>query len=146
MRRFQIACAIMALGLTAPVLAQTTAPAESHPTMPSNQPMPSDPTSSQTQSNTMSSPNQGDTTTADLTGQAIYSAKGEKIGTVSSMKTDAKGQQAASVTMGKYMGMGGQTILVPVSSLQARSSGGYTTNLSAAELKSLAKSGTSHMQ
>lgn len=80
-------------------------------------------------------------TTADLTGQAIYSKKDRKIGTVSAMTTDAHGQQAASVTIEKYLGMGGQMVAIPVSSLSARASGGYTTNLSSAELKSLAKSG-----
>lgn len=96
-------------------------------------------------------PTQGDSmmshanpTTANLAGQAIYNGKGKKIGTVSAMTTDTQGQQAASVTMEKYLGMGGQTVAIPVSSLQARQSGGYTTNLSSAELKSLAKSGATH--
>jgi hypothetical protein len=90
------------------------------------------------------SPAQGQTTAADLTGQSIYSAKGRKIGTVAAMSTDTHGQQAAAVSIEKYLGMGGQTVLIPVSSLQARSAGGYTTTLSSTELKALVKSpGTS---
>jgi sporulation protein YlmC with PRC-barrel domain len=87
----------------------------------------------------MTSPTQGNTTAADLTGQSIYSAKGTKLGTVASMSTDAQGQQAAAVRMGKHLGMGGQTVLIPISSLQARGSGGYATTLSTTELKALPK-------
>jgi hypothetical protein len=96
-------------------------------------------------------PTQGDAmashanpTTANLTGQAIYNTKGKKIGAVTAMTTDTQGQQAAAVTMEKYLGMGGQTVAIPVSSLEARQSGGYTTRLSSTELKSLAKSGAMH--
>ena len=84
-----------------------------------------------------SNPTQGQTTATDLTGQTIYSAKGHKIGTVSAMSTDAYGQQTVAVNVEKYLGMGGQTVLIPVRSLQARDGGGYTTNLSSAELKAL---------
>lgn len=83
-------------------------------------------------------------TTANLTGQAIYNTKGKKVGTITAMTTDAHGQQAASVTMEKTLGIGGQMVAIPVSSLEARQSGGYTTKLSSAELKSLAKSGATH--
>jgi sporulation protein YlmC with PRC-barrel domain len=99
-------------------------------TMPSNTP---------TQGDSMMS--HANPTTADLTGQAIYNSKGKKIGTVSAMTTDAQGQQAASVTMEKHLGMGGQAVAIPVSSLEARSGGGYTTKLSSSKLKALAKSG-----
>jgi sporulation protein YlmC with PRC-barrel domain len=121
-------------------LAQTTSPPASpmnqgpnQPTMPSNTPMQGD-----------SMMSHANPTTANLTGQAIYNTKGKKIGTVSAMTTDTQGQQAASVRMEKYLGMGGQTVAIPVSSLEARQSGGYTTKLSPSELKSLAKSGAMH--
>jgi hypothetical protein len=84
-----------------------------------------------------SSPSQGQTTAADLTGQLIYSSTGHKIGSVSSMTTDAQGQQEAVVSVGRYLGMGGKNVLMPVSSLQARSKGGYETTLSSSEIKKL---------
>lgn len=142
MTRFPVACAVLALSLASPMFAQDNKPSDQTP-------MPSPPASStQTpmQQQQMTSPSSGSTTAADLTGQAIYSSKGRKIGTVSSMSTDANGQQAAAVRMGKYLGMGGQTLNIPVSSLQARSGGGYTTTLSSTELKALAKSGSGSMQ
>jgi sporulation protein YlmC with PRC-barrel domain len=121
-------------------LAQTTSPPASpmnqgpnQSTMPSNTPMHGD-----------SMMSHANPTTANLTGQAIYNTKGKKIGTVSAMTTDAQGQQAASVRMEKYLGMGGETVAIPVSSLEARQSGGYATKLSSSELKSLAKSGAMH--
>ena len=128
----------------APVLAQTTSP----PPSPMNQgpsgTQPAMPANAPTQGDSMMAPSQISPASANLTGQAIYNAKGRKIGAVSAMTTDMKGQPAATVTMEKYLGMGGQAVAIPVSSLQARASGGYTTNLSAAELKSLAKSGAMH--
>ena len=119
---------------TGPMLAQDTTTSPSPPAQDQTAP-------SQTQQ--QMSPTQGQSTATDLTGQTIYSAKGSKIGIVSAMSTDAHGQQAASVSVEKYMGMGGQTVLIPVSSLQARSSGGYTTTLSSKELKALATSSSS---
>ena len=89
-----------------------------------------------------SGPAQGQATATDLTGQSIYTAKGHKLGTVSSMSTDEHGQQVAAVSIEKYLGMGGQTVLIPVSSLQARDKGGYSTTLSSSEIKALGKSGT----
>jgi sporulation protein YlmC with PRC-barrel domain len=97
------------------------------------------PTSPSTQ---MGPATQGQATATDLTGQTIYSAKGSKIGKVTAMSTDAHGQQAAAVSIERYLGMGGQTVLIPVSSLQARNDGGYATSLSSTELKSLATSGS----
>lgn len=145
MTRFPVVCAVLALGLASPVFAQSSMPSDQTPTQ--SQPMPSSPsTQTPMQQQQMTSPSSGSTTAADLTGQAIYSSKGRKIGTVSSMSTDAHGQQAAAVRMGKYLGMGGQTVNIPVSSLQARSAGGYTTTLSSTELKALAKSGSGSMQ
>jgi hypothetical protein len=125
-----------------PVLAQTTSP----PASPMNQ----GPNSNQSTmpSNTLmhgdSMMSHANPTSANLTGQAIYNTKGAKIGTVAAMTTDTQGQQAVSITMEKHLGMGGQSVAIPVSSLEARQSGGYTTKLSAAELKSLAKSGATH--
>jgi hypothetical protein len=137
MTRFSTMCAVFALSVAGPMFAQD---ASSPPNQPMNQPtQPSAQTPMQSQP--MNSPAQGSTTAADLTGQMIYSAKGTKLGTVSSMSTDAQGQQAAAVTMGKHLGMGGQTVLIPTSSLQARSNGGYTTTLSTTELKALSKAG-----
>ena len=146
MTRLFTTCAVLALSasLAAPMLAQATSTPNSQ-----DQGMPANGQTSTTPSQTPSTiPSQtqqmgtGQTTAADLTGQTIYSAKGHKIGTVSAMSTDTHGQQAAAVSIEKYLGMGGQTVLIPVSSLQARSTGGYTTTLSAAELKSLAKLGS----
>ncbi len=112
--------------------------------MPANGPSATAPsTTPSTSPSTQASPTQGQTTAADLTGQTIYSSKGRKIGKVTAMSTDAHGQQAAAVSVERYLGMGGQTVLIPVSSLQARDNGGYTTNLSSTEIKSLATSGAS---
>ncbi|GAA0568954.1 PRC-barrel domain-containing protein [Rhizomicrobium electricum] len=127
---------------TAPLWAQTTSPppspmnqgpASNQSTMPSNTPMHGD-----------SMMSHSNPTSANLTGQAIYNTKGKKIGTVAAMTTDTQGQQAVSVTMEKHLGMGAETVAIPVSSLEARQSGGYTTRLSSSELKSLAKSGATH--
>ena len=111
--------------------------------MPSNEPSSTSPSTTMPSQTQQMSPTQGQSTASDLTGQTIYSSKGRKIGTVSAMSSDAHGQQAASVSIEKYLGMGGQTVLIPVSSLQARDKGGYTTTLSSTELKSLAASGSS---
>ncbi len=73
----------------------------------------------------------------DLTGQAIYSAKGHKIGTVSSMTTDAQGQQVAVVGVERFLGLGGKNVEFPLSSLVPRYSGGYSTTLTADEIKNL---------
>ncbi|MBU6297503.1 MAG: PRC-barrel domain-containing protein [Alphaproteobacteria bacterium] len=80
-------------------------------------------------------------TQADLTGQMIYSEKGHKLGTVSSMTTDAQGQQAAVVSMERFLGMGGKSVVIPVAKLEARSAGGYTANLTASEIKKLPEAG-----
>jgi len=77
------------------------------------------------------------TTQADLTGQTIYDAKGTKIGIVSSVSTDAQGQQQAVVGVERFLGMGGKNVMFPVSSLKSRTAGGYTTSLTPAEIKGL---------
>jgi len=76
-------------------------------------------------------------TQAGLTGQTIYDAKGTKIGMVSSLSTDAQGQQQAVVGVERFLGMGGKNVMFPVSSLKARTAGGYTTSLTPAEIKGL---------
>lgn len=134
--------AVLAIGacFSAPMLAQvapsppTTNPMNQAQTQPSQQAAPS--------SNQMTAPSQGNAITADLTGQTIYTSKGKKIGTVAAMSTGSHGEQAASVTMEKYLGMGGQTVLIPVSTLKPRTAGGFTTSLSSKELKALPKTGT----
>jgi hypothetical protein len=72
-----------------------------------------------------------------LTGQTIYDAKGTKIGIVSSVSTDAQGQQQAVVGVERFLGMGGKNVMFPVSSLKSRTAGGYTTSLTPAEIKGL---------
>ena len=148
MSRLSMTCAVLAVStcLTGPMLAQATSPSAApdsqNQSMPMNGPSTTTPSTAPSQS-MQSSPTQGQTTATDLTGQTIYSSKGSKIGKVTAMSTDAHGQQAAAVSVEKFLGMGGQTVLIPVSSLQARSAGGYTTSLSSTEIKSLATSGSS---
>ena len=76
-------------------------------------------------------------TQASLTGQTIYDAKGSKIGIVTSVSTDAQGQQQAVVGVERFLGMGGKNVVFPVPSLKARTAGGYTTSLTPAEIKGL---------
>ena len=78
-----------------------------------------------------------------LAGQMIYSSKGTKIGTVAAVNTDAQGQQQAVVGVEQFLGLGGKNILFPVSSLQPRTGGGYTTSLSSAEIKKLPEASAS---
>lgn len=78
-----------------------------------------------------------------LAGQMIYSSKGTKIGTVAAVSTDSQGQQQAVVGVEQFLGLGGKNILFPVSSLQPRTGGGYTTSLSSAEIKKLPEASTS---
>jgi len=74
---------------------------------------------------------------SEYTGQTIYSSKGTKIGTVTAVTTDAQGQQQAVVGVEKFLGLGGKNVMFPVSSLQAKSGGGYTTSLTSTEIKAL---------
>jgi len=55
---------------------------------------------------------------SDMVGQMVYSSKGTKIGSISSVSTDAQGQQQAVVGIERYLGMGGKNVLFPISSLQ----------------------------
>jgi len=143
MSRLITAYTVLALStcLSVPMLAQTTnQPSSAPPSQDQGMSAPSTPAPS---TDMQSSPAQSQTTATDLTGQTIYTSKGRAIGKVSAMTTDAQGQQAASVSIERFLGMGGQTVAIPVSSLQARSSGGYSTSLTASQIKSLAKSGGS---
>ncbi len=92
------------------------------------------------------SPSEGNTTTSDLTGQAVYTAKDGKLGTVAAMSTGNHGEQSASVEIVSYPGMSGKTVLVPVSSLRPRGAGGYLTTLSLTELKALPAADTGQAQ
>ena len=74
---------------------------------------------------------------SEYTGKTIYSSKGTKIGIVTTVTTDAQGQQQAVVGVEKFLGLGGKNVMFPVSSLQAKSGGGYTTSLTSSEIKAL---------
>ncbi|MDE2499538.1 MAG: PRC-barrel domain-containing protein [Alphaproteobacteria bacterium] len=113
---------------TAPSQGVQTDHTQMTPGAPGEQPMPNQATP-------------GQSTQADLSGQMIYSEKGHKLGTVSSMTTDAQGQQAAVVSMERFLGMGGKNVVIPVSKLEARSGGGYTAELSASQIKKLPDAG-----
>ena len=122
MNKLLTTCAALALGglCLSPVYAQdTSAPAAPAP---------------QTQ---QAAPSQSLPMQSDLTGQTIYTKSGTKIGAVTSVTTDAQGQQQAVVSIEKFLGMGGKSVLFPADSLQSRSSGGYTTSLTSAEIKNL---------
>jgi hypothetical protein len=79
---------------------------------------------------------------AELSGQLIYNQRDEAVGTVSSVITDAQGQPRAVVGVEKFLGMGVKNLLIPVSSLQPRSAGGYTTSLSADDIRNLSEAKT----
>jgi len=74
---------------------------------------------------------------SDMVGQMVYSSKGTKIGSISSVSTDAQGQQQAVVGVERYLGLGGKNVLFPISSLKTRSKGGLTTTLTSSEIKQL---------
>lgn len=105
------------------------------------QPSPSAPASQAVPTSSATAPAPSDQ--SNLTGQMIYSSKGTKIGTVAAVSTDTKGQQQAVVGVEQFLGLGGKNILFPVSSLQPRAAGGFTTSLSSAEIKKLPEASTS---
>ena len=74
---------------------------------------------------------------ADLTGQMIYNQQHLVVGRVSSMTVDSHGLTQAVVGVEKFLGMGAKNIAIPVSSLQPRAAGGYTTSLSTSDIKNL---------
>lgn len=143
MKKLLLTCSAIAFGALSPGFAQTAAPQSA----PANQVQQTAPAATQDQTipqGATSSPQTGQmgqptATTQDLTGQTIYNSSGRAIGTVSSMTVDAQGQQEAVVGIEKYLGMGGTQVLFPVSSLQAKDSGGFTTTLTASEIKKLPK-------
>ncbi|HEY0283506.1 MAG TPA: PRC-barrel domain-containing protein [Rhizomicrobium sp.] len=114
MKKFLMVCAVSALsaGLFFPINAQDAA-----------QPV--------------TSPSGQTATQPDLVGQTVFNSEGSTIGTVSSVATDAQGQQAAVVDIS------GKKILFPVSSFTPKDGGGYTTTLSAEEIKNLPEAGGS---
>jgi hypothetical protein len=57
-------------------------------------------------------------------GQSLYDAKGAKLGTVSNVQVDSKGQQFAVVDTGS------RSVLIGTDKLQSRAEGGFTTSLS----------------
>jgi len=130
MRKIPIAAALLTTIFVAPVYAQDTATPAATPAPAAS---PADPSAAPAQSampaqNAMQS---------EYTGQTIYSSKGSKIGTVTAVTTDAQGQQQAVVGVEKFLGLGGKNVMFPVSSLQAKAGGGYTTSLTSTEIKAL---------
>ncbi len=130
MKKLLISCAVAALGagvLFGPVFAQDAmSPSTPSTGQPTPQTAPSSPSAPSAMRN-------------DLTGQTVYTEKGGKIGTVSSMATDAQDQQQAVVSIEKFLGLGGKNVLFPVSSLSPKAGGGYTTSLSSTAIKKLPK-------
>jgi hypothetical protein len=116
MKHFLISCAALAACCMSPAIAEDA----------------TTPAATAAQAHPMAAPAQ-----TDLTGQTIYSADGTAIGTVASVSTDAQGQPQAVVGVEKFLGMGGKNVLFPVSSLQPRTGGGYTTSLNSSEIKKL---------
>lgn len=131
MRKLPIVVALFSTLSIASVYAQDTMTPASPAPAPTAQAAPAAAPSESAAATTQTS------TQADLTGQTIYDAKGTKIGIVSSVSTDAQGQQQAVVGVERFLGMGGKNVMFPVSSLKSRTAGGYTTSLTPAEIKGL---------
>ncbi len=138
MKKFPLTITAVTLAaiFAGPIFAQDTSPATMTPAQDQQMTAPSQTAPDQTAPSQSSAPQ-----TADLSGQTIYSRSGRQIGTVSSMATDAQGQQVAVVSIGKYLGMGGKSVQFPVSSLSPKDGGGYTASLSAKEIKALPQVG-----
>jgi len=135
MNRLFVACSAVALGTfcASPLFAENAMqapPTQSQETTPPVTPM------TAPQQTTTPMTNQSGKT-ADLTGQMIYSATGDKIGTVASMTVDKQGQQAAVVKVEQHLGIGSKEVVFPMASLTAKSGGGYTTTLASSEIKKL---------
>lgn len=71
-------------------------------------------------------------------GQPVYNDKGQMIGTVTAITSDIHGQQLAGVRTEPGQGASG-TVLFPSNTLKPRPGGGFTTSLSANEIKALPK-------
>jgi len=143
MRKIPIAAALLSTIFVLPVYAQDAATPAATPTPAAS---PADPSAAPAQAATpaaapsdaaapAAAPNTA--MASEYTGKAIYSSKGTKIGTVTTVTTDAQGQQQAVVGVEKFLGLGGKNVMFPVSSLQAKSGGGYTTSLTSSEIKAL---------
>ena len=74
---------------------------------------------------------------ADAAGQAVYDQSGQTIGTIKSVVSDSTGNQQAVVSVGKFLGLGSRDIQIPASALQVKSGGGFTTSLTADQLKAM---------
>lgn len=128
MKKFWITCS--ALALSVGYFAQASAQDSTTSTMPAAAAQPA------AESSPMAP------TSAELTGQTIYDVQGSTVGTISSISTDANGSQQAVVGVEKFLGMGGKDVLLPVTSLQHRAGGGYTTTLTSSEIKNLPEAKT----
>lgn len=94
----------------------------------------------QADTQTTSSSDQKTAMPSDLSGQKIYTSTGNVVGMVASMSKDAQGQPAAVISVEKKLGIGSTKVLLPVSQLQPRDSGGgYYTNLTTAQVRALPK-------
>ena len=133
MRKLPIVVALFSTLSIASVYAQDTMT----PASPAQTPAQAAPAAAPSESAASAATSTQTSTQADLSGQTIYDAKGTKIGVVSSVSTDAQGQQQAVVGVERFLGMGGKNVMLPVSSLKSRTAGGYTTTLTPAEIKGL---------
>jgi len=133
MRKLPIVVALFSTLSIASVYAQDTMT----PASPAQAPAQAAPAAAPSESAASAATSTQTSTQADLSGQTIYDAKGTKIGVVSSVSTDAQGQQQAVVGVERFLGMGGKNVMLPVSSLKSRTAGGYTTTLTPAEIKGL---------
>ena len=135
MKKIAITAALLTTIFVAPVYAQDAATPAAAPAPAAS---PAEPAAAPAQSAMPSAaPAQSAAMQSEYTGQTIYSSKGTKIGTVAAVTTDAQGQQQAVVGVEKFLGLGGKNVMFPVSSLQAKSGGGYTTSLTSTEIKAL---------
>jgi len=138
MRKLPIVAALFSTLSIASVHAQDTMTPASPAAAPATQAAPAAaPTAAPAAAASESAASAATSTQANLTGQTIYDAKGTKIGIVASTSTDAQGQQQAVVGVERFLGMGGKNVVFPVSSLKARTAGGYTTSLTPSEIKGL---------
>jgi hypothetical protein len=126
MNRFVAALAVLSIAASGPALAK-------HHTSHSSK-------TAQADTQATSSTDQKSGVPSDLTGQKIYTSTGNLVGTVASMSKDGQGQAVAIVNAEKKLGIGLQKILMPVSQIQPRESGGgYFTNLTQAQVRALPK-------
>jgi len=77
------------------------------------------------------------TLSSSSAGQVVYDQKGQTVGTISSVVNDSSGSQQAVVSVEKFLGMGARDVEIPASALQAKAGGGFTTTLTADQIKAL---------